>query len=273
LENGPDWATVKMEHGALEGRVAVVTGAAAGIGRATVAHLARRGARVVVTDGDGEGAEEVAAALCAEGRDVVGLACDVSDAGSIAAMVDAATAHFGGIDLLDHNAAWTSPDRDIDALGTDVATWDKVLGTNTTGALMLTQAVLLSMRARGGGAIVYISSGSAAIGEHRRVAYGVSKAGIEQLMRHVAARYGRDGVRANAVAPGFILTDSASRGVSASQQTALAGQSPLGRVGSPEDVAKVVGFLLSDDAAFVTGQVIRVDGGLSISPRMTGDRQ
>jgi NAD(P)-dependent dehydrogenase (short-subunit alcohol dehydrogenase family) len=264
---------VKMEHGALDGRVAVVTGAAAGIGRATVAHLARLGARVVVTDRDGEGAEEVAAALCAEGGEAIGLTCDMSHTESIAAMVDAATARFGGIDLLDHNAAWTSPDRDNDVLGTDVATWDKVLRTNTTGALTLTQAVLPSMRARGGGALVYISSGSAASGEHRRLAYGVSKAGIEQLMRHVAARYGRDGVRANAVAPGFILTDSASRGVPASQQTALAGQSPLGRVGSPEDVAKVVGFLLSDDAAFMTGQVLRVDGGLSISPRMTGDRQ
>jgi NAD(P)-dependent dehydrogenase (short-subunit alcohol dehydrogenase family) len=273
LENGPDWATVKMERGVLDGRVTLVTGAAAGIGRATVAHLAHLGARVVVTDRNGEGAEEVAGALRAEGHEAVGVACDVSDAESIAAMVDAATARFGGIDLLDHNAAWTSPDRDADVLGTDVATWDKVLGTNTTGALMLTQAVLPSMRARGGGAIAYISSGSAAIGEHRRLAYGVSKAGIEQLMRHVAARYGRDGVRANAIAPGFILTDSASRGVPTSRQTALAGQSPLGRVGSPEDVAKVVGFLLSDDAAFVTGQVIRVDGGLSISPRMTGDRQ
>ncbi len=259
--------------GALDGRVAVVTGAAAGIGRATVTHLARLGARVVVTDRHGDGAEDVAAGLRADGHEAVGLTCDVADGASIAVMVDAAVARFGGIDLLDCNAAWTSPERDTDAAGADVATWDKVLGANTTGALLLTQAVLPFMHARGGGAIVYISSGSAAVGEHRRLAYGVSKAGVEQLMRHVAARYGREGVRANAVAPGFILTGSAARGVPAAQQRALADQSPLGRAGSPEDVAKVVGFLLSDDAAFVTGQVIRVDGGLSISPRMTGDRQ
>jgi NAD(P)-dependent dehydrogenase (short-subunit alcohol dehydrogenase family) len=126
------------------------------------------------------------------------------------------------------------------------------------------------MRARGGGAIVLISSGSASIGEHRRVAYGVSKAAVEQLTRHVAARYGRDGIRCNAVAPGFVLTDTAARGVPEAGRARLAEQNPLGRLGTPEDIAHAVGFLLSDLAGFVSGQVLRVDGGLTVSPRLAG---
>ena len=99
-----------------------------------------------------------------------------------------------------------------------------------------------------------VGSGSASIGEHRRIAYGVSKAAIEQLSRHVAARYGRDGIRCNAIAPGFILTDTAARGVPDAGRARLAEQNPLGRLGTPDDVAHAVGFLLSDSAGFIHGQ-------------------
>jgi NAD(P)-dependent dehydrogenase (short-subunit alcohol dehydrogenase family) len=250
--------------------VAIVTGAARGIGAATATHLAALGARVAVTDRNRDGAEAVAAGLAGDGHDTIALTCDVSDAGSVSAMVADVESRFGGVDLLDHNAAWTDFRTDLGAEDVDLATWDRVIATNATGGLHLVREVIPRMRARGGGAIVFISSGSASIGEHRRVSYGVSKAAVEQLGRHVATRYGRDGIRCNVVAPGFILTETAARGVSAAGRAGLAEQIPLGRLGTPEDIANVVGFLLSDRAGFVNGQVIRVDGGLTVSPRLAG---
>jgi NAD(P)-dependent dehydrogenase (short-subunit alcohol dehydrogenase family) len=256
--------------GSLDGKIALVTGAARGIGAATARHLCRLGARVAVTDRDSDGARALAEELVGDGHDALGLACDVSDAVAVADAVARTVDRFGGIDLLDHNAAWTDFRTDLDAEEVDLGTWDRVLATNATGGLHLIRATLPLMRARGGGAVVLISSGSASIGEHRRIAYGVSKAAVEQLSRHVAARYGRDGIRCNVIAPGFILTETAARGVPEAGRERLAEQNPLGRLGTPDDIAFVVGFLLSDRAAFVNGQVLRVDGGLTISPRLAG---
>lgn len=266
----PDAPPPSDLRGSLAGRVAVVTGAGRGIGAATARHLCELGAAVTVTDKDGDAARAVATTLVGDGHEALGLTCDVSDGTAIDAAIAETVRRFGGVDLLDHNAAWTDFRRDLDAEGVDLATWDKVLAVNATGGLLLIRAVLPSMRDRGGGAIVLISSGSASIGEHQRIAYGVSKAAVEQLVRHVATRYGRDGIRCNAVAPGFILTETAARGVPEAGRARLAAQNPLGRLGTPEDIAHVVGFLLSDRAGFVNGQVLRVDGGLTVSSRLAG---
>ena len=252
----------------LSGKVAVLTGAARGIGAATARHLASLGASVLVTDVDLEGAQQVAESIELQGGNALALYCDVASTDSVNAMVKKGTSHFGGIDLLDHNAGWTSFRRDTNAVDIDLETWDQVINTNATGALRLIQAIAPSMTSRGGGAIVLISSGSAAIGEHARLAYGVSKAAIEQLNRHVAARFGRDGIRCNVIAPGMILTETAASQISPPALERLAQENPLGRVGTPEDLAEVVGFLLSDAARFITGQVLRVDGGLTIAPRL-----
>lgn len=252
----------------LSGEVCFITGAGRGIGKDTAKHLARCGADVAVTDRDATSANTVAEEINAEGGHAIGLACDVSSTTSVDAAVQACVAKFGALTLCNHNAAWTSFTHDTTAETIDLEMWDRVINTNATGGLRLTQAVLPHFHRSGRGSLVFITSGSAAIGENARVAYGTSKAALEQLMRHVAATYGKANIRCNAIAPGMILTDTAALAISESSLAQLAGENPLRRLGTGDDIAKVVAFLLSTDAAYVNGQVIRVDGGLTIAPRL-----
>ncbi len=203
-----------------------------------------------------------------DGGQALGVSCDLRDENSVIAFVDTAVLEFGGVDCLDHNAAWSHPRLDTDAGEVDLDVWQRVIDTNTRGALLLARYAIPHMVERGGGAIVNISSGTSTIGESTRVAYGVSKAAINQLTRHLATRYGRDGIRANAVAPGFILTDTAQANVPAEVRERLANSNPMRRLGQPDDVARVVSFLCSDDASYINGQVIHVDGGHQIAGLM-----
>jgi NAD(P)-dependent dehydrogenase (short-subunit alcohol dehydrogenase family) len=251
--------------GQLDGKVVLLSGGASGIGRATALRLAAEGAAVAVGDVAMEAAESVAHEVGAAGGRALAARCDVRDEESIQEFVHLAAAQFGGIDGLDHNAAWSHPRLDTDAGDVDLGVWARVLDTNTRGALLLARHAIPLMIERGGGSIVTISSGTSTIGESTRVAYGVSKAAINQLTRHLATRYGRDGIRANAVAPGFILTDTALANVPAETRARLADANPTRRLGQPEDIANVVAFLLSDAASYVNGQVLHVDGGHQIS--------
>lgn len=160
------------------------------------------------------------------------------------------------------------PRLDTDAGTVDLAVWTRVLETNTRGALLLARHAIPEMIKRGGGSIITISSGTADIGESTRVAYGVSKAAINQLTRHLASRYGRDGIRANAVAPGFILTGTAGALVPTHIKDRLTAANPTRRLGTPDDIANVVVFLASDAASYINGQVIHVDGGHQIAGMM-----
>jgi NAD(P)-dependent dehydrogenase (short-subunit alcohol dehydrogenase family) len=183
----------------------------------------------------------------------------------VEAFVAHAVSVFGGVDCVDHNAAWSHPRLDTDALGVDLGVWQRALDVTTRGALLLARHAIPHMIRRGGGSIVTISSGVSTIGESTRVAYGVSKAALNQLTRHLATRYGRDNIRANAVAPGFILTETAAANVPAEAQRQLAEANPMRRLGTPDDIARVVVFLCSDAAAYVNGQVLHVDGGHQIA--------
>ena len=255
-------------RGQLDGKIVLVSGGASDIGRATALRLAGAGAAVVVGDVSIDGAVSVAEEVEAAGGRAIGVLCDVRREDSVIDFVERAVTEFGTVDAVDHNAAWSHPRLDTDAVGVDLGVWERAIEITTRGALLLARHAVPVMAAGGGGSIVAISSGTSTIGESTRVAYGVSKAALNQLTRHLAVRYGRDGIRANAIAPGFILTQTAATQVPADVQVRLAEANPTRRLGTPDDIARVVVFLCSDDAAYVNGQVLHVDGGHQIAGMM-----
>jgi NAD(P)-dependent dehydrogenase (short-subunit alcohol dehydrogenase family) len=249
----------------LEGKVAVVTGAASGIGRASARRLARGGASVVVADINLEGAEETVALIEKDDGAAIAQRTDVTDESSVAGMVAAAVDRFGALHLLHNNAAdVVIIQRDLDVVTMDVDVWDRTMAANLRGPMLGCKHAIPHMIEAGGGAIVTTSSMSGQFGDLSRVAYGVSKAGIDSLTRYVATLYGKQGIRCNAVAPGVVKTPALTANVPADQVELFRRNHLTPEIGEPQHIAEVVAFLLSDAAAFITGQVVNVDGGLAI---------
>ena len=249
-----------MTGGRVSGKVAIVSGAARGIGEATATLLAQEGARVAIWDRDRAGAEALASRLQAGGHEAIGDGVDVTDRQSLEQAAQRVVAEFGGIDALINNAGITV-DRSLMKMTEE--DFDKVIAVNLKGVFNCTQAVVPHLVARGGGAIANASSIVALYGNFGQTNYVASKAGVIGMTRTWARELGRKAIRVNAVAPGFIATDMTA----AIPEEVLAGmrdKTPLGRLGAAADIAKAYLFLISDDASFITGHVLSVDGGLVI---------
>ena len=245
----------------LQSRVAIVTGSGRGIGRAIALRLAADGADIVINDvGDMAHAEAVAAEVRALGRKSLVAAADVSNSEEVAGMVKKAVAELGKVDILVNNAGIT---RDQLIMRMTDDDWDKVLGINLKGVFVCTRAVLRPMIKQRWGRIVNIASIVGLIGNAGQANYSAAKAGIIGLTKTTAKETASRGITANAVAPGFIVTPM-TQALSDERRDDLMGRVPLGSLGTPEDVAGVVAFLVSEDARYITGEVVTVDGGISL---------
>jgi 3-oxoacyl-[acyl-carrier protein] reductase len=243
--------------GLIDGRVSLVTGASRGIGRAIARAFAAEGARVVLAARDAAKLAEAVSEIQASGGQAEALALDVADRASVEAGVSGIVARHGRIDHLVNNAGVT---RDNLLLRMKDAEWQQVIDTNLTGAFLCTQAVLRPMLKQKSGRIVTITSVVGLAGNAGQANYAASKAGLVGFTKSVAREVASRGITVNAIAPGFIETDMTAA-MTEKAREAVVGAIPLGRVGRPEDVAGAALFLVSDAAAYVTGQVLAVDGG------------
>ena len=248
-------------HFHLEGRVAIVTGAAQGIGAACAQRLSQDGAAVALWDVDDTRGQVLATALVDQGRRAVYLHCDVSRAAEVKAALAGTLQAFGHVDALVNNAGIF---KAADFLDITEADWDAVLAVNLKGSFLVGQTVAREMvNAGGGGAIVNMSSVNGVLAIPSIASYNASKGGVNQLTRAMALALADHAIRVNAVAPGTIATELAARAVLGSDEAKarILGRTPLRRLGEPAEIADVVAFLLSSAASYMTGEIVYVDGG------------
>jgi NAD(P)-dependent dehydrogenase (short-subunit alcohol dehydrogenase family) len=248
--------------GRFSGKVAVITGAAQGIGRATAIVFAREGAQLVLTDIDHNNLDTVVRELRADDVEVDAIAGDIAETGCAQRVIEAATTHFGRVDIVVANAGIIPLSTITEATPED---WDEVMDTDGRGMFLTCKYAVEAMIARGEGAIVCLSSISGVAGQRRQATYGPAKFVASGLAKHLAVECAEHGIRVNAVAPGTIKTERvrqlADEMGGQDYLDAIQRLHPLGRLGEPEEVANAIAFLTSDEASFITGVVLPVDGG------------
>ncbi len=244
----------------LIGHRALITGAGQGIGRACAEVFASRGADLVLFDRNSETLGELTGDLCKKGREVTSVMLDLTDLDSLRSEVEKISS-TGVIDILVNNAGFDRPGTTarVSSKG-----FEEVLGIHLTVPLLLMQLLLPSMRTSGWGRIINVSSIYGLVGAKGEVAYSTAKAGVIGLTKSVAREAGRDGVTVNAVLPGLVRTPTIEEFMAAQYKEAIIADTPLGRIAEPEEVARVIAFLASDDASFITGAALPVSGGWGI---------
>ncbi|MDB6061172.1 MAG: Dehydrogenase [Verrucomicrobiaceae bacterium] len=258
----------------LEGRVAIVTGSGANIGEACAKALASEGAQVVLADINIDGAKRVAQEIRDAGGEAFAHPLNLLEEDSVRTLVAAVLERYGRIDILHNNAADTrsaqmAADGPIQQLET--AVWDSAFAVNTRGTMLMTKHCVAAMIEAGRGSIINMSSGVSILGDVFNPAYSASKSAVNALTRNTAAQFGKRNIRCNAILPGLILTPLSRSMMGAEQLALLEKHTLLPRLGAPDDIAKAVVFLASDDSSFVTGQLISVDGGITTHQPYVGE--
>ncbi|MFC5509984.1 SDR family NAD(P)-dependent oxidoreductase [Massilia jejuensis] len=253
-----------MSERKLEGRVAIITGAGGGLGAEAARVLSLHGASVAVVDIDGAAAQRVAAGIEAGGGQSLAVQTDVSSEAAVKAMVEAVVARFGRVDVLHNNAAILSVEqrrRDRDVINMDVEAWDMAMAVNLRGAMLCTKYAVREMLKNGKGSVIFATSGLGAQGDLSLSAYAASKAALIMLSRSVAAQYGKQGIRSNALQIGLAPAENAHESMPAPLIDILRDNHLTPDVGTPRQIADVVAFLASDESSFVTGTTLVADGG------------
>jgi len=242
----------------LEGRVAIVTGAAEGIGYTTVERLASAGAHVAVADLNEQAAQQAAQRLTTAGHTAVGVAVDVSDEGAVRRMIEQVTGQLGPVEILINNAGIAADAADVQDF--DIATWDRVVAVNLRGVFLCCRFALPGMLALGRGRIVNVASIAGKEGNPRMSAYSAAKAGVIAFTKSLAKEVAQKGIYVNSVAPAVIHTRILDQ-LPQSAVDYMTARIPMGRVGRPEEVAALIHWLASDECSFTTGQCLDISGG------------